>query len=72
MSKRFIEQRHHFVMWVFHHLGFSDKAIAKINQLLGNDGEELESMGDFVWGIALVESFALPFVIWLVIKTGGL
>lgn len=48
MSKKFVKQRHHFVMWVFHHLGFSDKAIAKINQLLGNDGEELKSMGDFV------------------------
>lgn len=72
MSKKFVKQRHHFVLWVFRHLGFSDKAIAKINQLLGNDGEELKSMGDFVWQLALIEAFVLPFVIWLVIKTGGL
>lgn len=70
MSKKFVKQRHHFVMWVFHHLGFSDKSIVKINQLFGNDDEELKSMGDFVWELVLIEAFVLPFVIWLVIKTG--
>lgn len=71
MSEKFIEQRHHFVMWVFHHLGFSDKSIVKINQLFGNDDEELKSMGDFVWKLALIEAFVLPFVIWFVVKTGN-
>lgn len=72
MNKSFVKVRHRFVIWVFHHLGFSDKAITKINQLLGNDDEELKAMGDFVWKLALIEAFVLPFVIWLVIKTGGL
>lgn len=52
-------------------MNFNDKAIAKINQLLGNDGEELKSMGDFVLKLALIEAFVLPFVIWFVVKTGN-
>lgn len=72
MSKKFVKQRHRFVVWVFHHLGFSDKSIVKINQLFGNDDKELELMSDFVWKIALLEIFVLPFVIWFVVKTGNL
>lgn len=71
MSERFIVQRHRFVMWIFHHLGFGNKTIIKINQALGDDDKELKSLGDFVWKIVLVEVFILPFVIWCVIKTGG-
>lgn len=71
MSEKFVKQCHRFVMWVFHHLGFSDKAITKINQTLGDDNKELELMGDSVWKIVLAEAFVLPFVIWLVVKTGG-
>lgn len=72
MSEKFIEQRHHFVMWVFHHLGFSDKSIVKINQVFGDDNEELKSFGNFVWKLALIEAFVLSFVIWFVVKTGNL
>ena len=50
----------------------TDKAIAKINQTLDDDDKELELMSDFVWKIALLEIFVLPFVIWFVVKTGNL
>lgn len=71
MNKSFVKVRHRFVMWVFHHLGFSDKSIVKINQTLGDDYKELELVSDFVWKIALLEIFVLPFVIWFVVKTGN-
>lgn len=71
MNKKFVKKQHCFVTWVFHHLGFGDRSIVKINQLFGNDDEELKSMGDFVWTIALLEIFILPFVIWFVVKTGN-
>ena len=70
MNKKFIKKQHCFVVWVFHHLGFGDKSIIKINQALGNDDEELKSFGNFVWKIALFEMLILPFVLWFVVQTG--
>lgn len=72
MNKKFVKKQHCFVTWVFHHLGFGDRSIAKINQTLDDDDKELELMSDFVWKIALLEIFVLPFVIWFVFKTGNL
>lgn len=70
MNKKFVKKQHCFVTWVFHHLGFGDRSITKINQALGNDDdEELKSFGDFVWKIALLEMLVLPVVLWFVIQT---
>lgn len=57
MNEKFVKTQHCFITWVFHHLGFGDKSIAKINQAFGDDDKELKSFGDFVWQFCLEDCF---------------